>query len=102
MGIEVFHELDTDHSGDISWDELQNFFSDDRVQVYFEALGLSASDLERLWELLDQDSSGSVGLSEFLEGCVRFKGWARSIDMHFLTMRSKKMEQDIQKIGMYI
>lgn len=90
----LFEQMDADHSGSITLDEVQASFEDSRVQCYFQALGLDPEDLERLFMLLDDDKSGELNLDEFLSGCLRLKGQARSIDVHALIMQVKKLEAD--------
>merc|ERR1719217_1046594 len=74
--------MDQDESGTISLDELDRYFEDVRMKSYFQVLGIDPDDSERLFRLLDEDGSGEVGIDEFLDGCLRLKGDARSIDVH--------------------
>jgi len=78
----MFAEMDEDESGTISVDEITEFFEDDRMRFYFQVLGIDAADCGRLFKLLDEDGSGEVEIEEFLGGCLRLKGNARSIDVH--------------------
>lgn len=97
---EIFDDMDKDKSGTITLEELREYFEDVRVQTYFHVLGLDAYDTERLFKLLDDDRSGSVEVQEFLDGCLRLKGEARSIDMFSIISQLGDlvpMIQDIQK-----
>merc|ERR1712125_274061 len=88
---ELFIEMDTDESGTVCLAEVKEFFKDERVQSYFHALGLDTHDAERLFSLLDEDGSGELSLDEFLDGCLRLKGPARSIDVYTLMYESRKL-----------
>ena len=44
-----------------------------------------------LFTLLDVDDSNGVGVDEFVDGCFRLKGAARSIDVHMLLLQVEKM-----------
>merc|ERR1712139_92876 len=66
----------------ITIEEIQDHFSDIRVRTYFQVLGMDPDDIQRLFQLIDQDESGEVEVNEFLDGCLRLKGEARSIDLH--------------------
>ncbi|CAK0885387.1 unnamed protein product [Prorocentrum cordatum] len=80
----IFLEMDADSSGTVSKDEVNEFCNDDRVQYYLTALGLDVQDTEKLFDLLDEDNDGELELDEFLGGCLRLKGMARSIDVYSL------------------
>mmetsp|Transcript_5877 Transcript_5877/g.15762 ORF Transcript_5877/g.15762 Transcript_5877/m.15762 type:complete len:255 (-) Transcript_5877:101-865(-) len=99
----LFEEMDTDGSGTVNLDEVSSFFSDPRVQSYFQALGLDATDAQRLFTLLDEYDTGEVGVTEFLDGCLRLKGAARSIDVYALMWEHKKftrtMDQKFEELG---
>eukprot|EP00928_Gymnodinium_smaydae_P056390 TRINITY_DN39782_c0_g1_i1.p2 TRINITY_DN39782_c0_g1~~TRINITY_DN39782_c0_g1_i1.p2 ORF type:complete len:203 (+),score=45.23 TRINITY_DN39782_c0_g1_i1:1362-1970(+) len=88
---ELFSKMDADGSGTVSIDEVQELFEDERASSYFRALGLDTSDSTRLFGLMDEDGSGEVSVDEFLEGCLRLKGQARSIDVHALLLECKRI-----------
>mmetsp|Transcript_118861 Transcript_118861/g.222189 ORF Transcript_118861/g.222189 Transcript_118861/m.222189 type:complete len:91 (-) Transcript_118861:130-402(-) len=44
-----------------------------------------------LFKLLDIDGSGAVGIEEFVIGCMRLKGSAKSIDLATLMYENKRM-----------
>lgn len=77
---QLFSEMDEDHSGSITWEEFEEYMDDERIRSYFNALELDTSDNKRLFQMLDTDNTGKVSTSDFLEGCLRLKGFARSID----------------------
>merc|ERR1712048_611886 len=91
----LFAEMDDDGSGYVTLEEIQEYFEDPRVQSYFQALGLDTHDSERLFKLIDNDGSGDVSVDEFLEGCIRLKGLARSIDVHSLMSECKRLAHKI-------
>eukprot|EP00404_Azadinium_spinosum_P029503 CAMPEP_0180559590 /NCGR_PEP_ID=MMETSP1037_2-20121125/2378_1 /TAXON_ID=632150 /ORGANISM="Azadinium spinosum, Strain 3D9" /LENGTH=264 /DNA_ID=CAMNT_0022576073 /DNA_START=14 /DNA_END=808 /DNA_ORIENTATION=- len=90
---ELFNEIDHDRSGNLNWDEFETFFEDQRVQCYFKAIGIDASDVERLWRLLDMDMSGEIGIDEFLTGCLKFKGPAMSVDTYSIMQECKRLSK---------
>jgi hypothetical protein len=93
----LFEEMDTDGSGTVNLDEVSTFFEDPRVQSYFQALGLDATDAQRLFTLLDEYDTGEVDVSTFLDGCLRLKGVARSIDVYALMWEHKKFTRVVDK-----
>lgn len=95
---DIFEEMDTDGSGTLSLDEIKAFLNDLRVQSYFQALGLDTHDTERLFRLIDDDASGEVAVQEFLDGCLRLKGEARSIDVHAVMYDCKELMRVVEDV----
>lgn len=99
---ELFQEMDTEGTGSISLSTIQEFLEDARVESYFQALGLEPHDTERLFDHLDDDNSGEVSLDEFLQGCLRLRGQARSIDvysvMHDVRTLNGRVEELVEKL----
>jgi len=88
---EFFHEADKDSSGTLSWEEFENYLQDDKVKAYFQTLELDVSQAHVLFTLLDTDESNEVAIDEFVDGCLRLKGQARSIDVNMLLYEIEKM-----------
>jgi len=95
---EFFVEADLDKSGMLSWKELESHLKNPKVSAYFASLELDVSHAHRLFKLLDADCSGEVGLDEFLDGCMRLKGQAKSIDVNMLVYETEKMAQQISTL----
>jgi len=88
---DIFSEADKDADGSLSWEEFEDYLQDDRVAAYLGSLGLDSSIAKTLFVLLDVDDTNSVGIDEFVGGCLRLKGQARSIDVNMLLYNSEKM-----------
>jgi len=95
---EFFAEADKDMSGMLSWDEFEEHLKNPKVSAYFASLELDVSNAHRLFRLLDTDGSNEVGLDEFLDGCMRLKGQARSIDVNMLVYEIERMSRQISHI----
>merc|ERR1719238_1978852 len=91
-----------DGSGSITIEEIQEHFTDVRVRTYFQVLGMDPDDIERLFKLIDQDMSGEVEVQEFLDGCLRLKGEARSIDLHTVMYDCKAVLKELYVIVEYL
>jgi hypothetical protein len=94
----IFMEMDADGSGTVSKDEILGFVNDERVQYYLTALGLDVDDAERLFVLLDENRVGEIELDQFLAGCLRLKGSARSIDVCSLIHQSRQLCKRLEEI----
>merc|ERR1711948_104414 len=86
-----FQEADLDKSGTLSWEEFRSHLENQQVRAYFQTLDLDVSQAHVLFELLDADGSNQVTIDEFLDGCMRLKGQAKSIDLNMLLYMSKKV-----------
>jgi len=97
---EIFKAIDIDNSGAISLEEMESFLSDDtlKLQEYFEALELNASDTQTLFHLLDRDGSGEVDIDEFCDGCMRLGGNAKSFDINCMWYEIKRSHRDMLKL----
>lgn len=88
---ELFWSIDEDSSGCLTLEELNIMMLDPRVKTYFEVLGLAVTEISGLFTLLDVDKDGFVDLDEFLSGCLKLKGPARSIDLHAVMCDCKQL-----------
>lgn len=93
----MFEEADLDRSGELSWSELETYLEDERVQAYFNSLDLDPAAAKGLFKLLDTDGSGFVSCEEFVLGCARLKGGARSVDVATLLYENKKLMHQLSK-----
>mmetsp|Transcript_1783 Transcript_1783/g.3931 ORF Transcript_1783/g.3931 Transcript_1783/m.3931 type:complete len:618 (+) Transcript_1783:55-1908(+) len=99
---ELFGEMDGDCSGTVTWEEFEEYLEDERVQMYFHALQIDASDTQRLFKLIDTHGSGEVDIENFLQGCIRLKGQARSIDVHIVLDECKKLSKSVASIEVFL
>ena len=77
----LFHEIDTDERGVITFGMFEKKVHDEAVQTYFESLEIDVWDAWTFFKLLDLDSGGGIEVEEFLMGCLRLRGTARAVDM---------------------
>merc|ERR1712228_84108 len=79
-----FVQADADKSGQLSWVEFREHLEDNRVKAYFQTLDLDIRKAHTLFKLLDRNDNGEVGIEEFLDGCLRLKGQAKSLDINLV------------------
>jgi len=92
---ELFLEADADNTGRMCWNELKEYFKNERVVAYFTVHQLDVSDAYFIFKLLDTDGSGEIEIDEFAMGCMRLKGQAKTSDMLRIMQESAKINQQI-------
>merc|ERR1719428_216447 len=96
--VRMFEEADADGNGNVSWDEFTAHMEDDRVKAYFRVLDLNIDEAEQLFVLLDPHKNGEVSIDDFVKGCVRMKGGAKSVDIQTLLFYNKQILDDLGKM----
>merc|ERR1712125_148890 len=60
------------------------------MKQYFVAVDIDVHEAEGLFHLLDINDSGLVGIEEFIMGCMRLKGTAKSVDLATMLYEQKR------------
>jgi len=81
---QFFQTADLNKDGRLTWEEFEKHLNCKEVQAYFNAMELDVTRAQILFELLDKDGSNQITVDEFLDGCIRLKGQARSIDLNLM------------------
>mmetsp|Transcript_68482 Transcript_68482/g.125782 ORF Transcript_68482/g.125782 Transcript_68482/m.125782 type:complete len:228 (+) Transcript_68482:54-737(+) len=95
----LFKDMDIDNSGDITIREFEKHLNEDSMQAYFASLDLDTSDAWTLFKLLDTDEGNAIDVDEFIMGCLRLKGNAKSIDIAKMSCENKFM---MKKMGTFM
>lgn len=98
---DLFHEMDEDKSGTITYEEFHDCLSHERAKAYLDFLQLDAAEVKGLFMLLDLDENGQVGVEEFVLGCMRFKGTAKSIDAASMMYQTKRIAMKVNEFYAY-
>jgi voltage-gated sodium channel len=77
----IFKEADMDGSGTLSCAELSKHLQHPWVKAYFSGLDIDPSDAVIIFALIDKDGTDSVSIDEFVDGTMKLKGNAKSIDV---------------------
>merc|ERR1719214_43865 len=94
----MFHEADEDESQALTWNEFKEHLEDERVKAYFRTLELQVDEAQCLFRLLDQDGDQTVSVDEFITGCLKYKGIARSLDVAAVRFDQRRTHGMLQRI----
>eukprot|EP00930_Biecheleria_cincta_P097040 TRINITY_DN88785_c0_g1_i1.p1 TRINITY_DN88785_c0_g1~~TRINITY_DN88785_c0_g1_i1.p1 ORF type:complete len:587 (-),score=118.79 TRINITY_DN88785_c0_g1_i1:403-2163(-) len=83
---EIFRDADTDHSGELDLEELHAIIKKWEVRERLRMLQIPFSDLDALFELLDEENTGSVNIDMFFRACAKMRGQAKAVDLHQLNI----------------
>eukprot|EP00929_Paragymnodinium_shiwhaense_P118102 TRINITY_DN897_c0_g1_i1.p1 TRINITY_DN897_c0_g1~~TRINITY_DN897_c0_g1_i1.p1 ORF type:complete len:632 (-),score=110.65 TRINITY_DN897_c0_g1_i1:638-2416(-) len=82
--------------GALTVEAFEEYVNAKSVQEHFALLEIDTSDAFMLFQLIDEDASGTIDVEEFVDGCLRLKGTARSIDLAKLSKECKQTSQQFQ------
>eukprot|EP00929_Paragymnodinium_shiwhaense_P094209 TRINITY_DN54646_c0_g1_i1.p1 TRINITY_DN54646_c0_g1~~TRINITY_DN54646_c0_g1_i1.p1 ORF type:complete len:648 (-),score=116.55 TRINITY_DN54646_c0_g1_i1:536-2479(-) len=95
---QLFNIIDHDGKSVITYDELAKYLSDEQAAGFFAALDIDISDVWTLFKLLDEKESRIIDIDEFVGGCCRLKGEARSIDVALMSYEHKLFRRRVFKV----
>jgi len=94
----VFRSSDTDGSGFISEEEMDALLQDNELIALLNAIGIDSTEARGLFQLLDDDASGTVSIDEFVTGFLRLKGSAKAVDIVSLMYENRKTSKKLDKV----
>jgi len=94
---EIFSVADTSNDGMLSIDELHEILENPRARTWFQLLELEVHEIQALFNLID-NGDGCVTRQEFLQGVLRLKGQARSMDLITIIHENQRMFQACERI----
>eukprot|EP00747_Dinoflagellata_sp_TGD_P016764 gnl/TRDRNA2_/TRDRNA2_125349_c0_seq2.p1 gnl/TRDRNA2_/TRDRNA2_125349_c0~~gnl/TRDRNA2_/TRDRNA2_125349_c0_seq2.p1 ORF type:complete len:649 (-),score=122.47 gnl/TRDRNA2_/TRDRNA2_125349_c0_seq2:82-1905(-) len=96
----MIHEMDSDGDGQIGWDEFREVMEDPHVAPIMRAMGLDVKDAEQFYNvmLMTAHANGaSISIDEFVDGCMKMRGQATSIDLQLLLYQTKQIQDNTKK-----
>lgn len=94
----VFNLLDTTGDGVIEEEEFMELLNTPTMAYFMAQLELESTDFLSLFKLMDVDDSGEVTVEEFMEGCKRLKGTAKSVDLALVLAHTARMNSKLDNL----
>eukprot|EP00928_Gymnodinium_smaydae_P096273 TRINITY_DN8467_c1_g1_i1.p1 TRINITY_DN8467_c1_g1~~TRINITY_DN8467_c1_g1_i1.p1 ORF type:complete len:559 (+),score=58.06 TRINITY_DN8467_c1_g1_i1:53-1729(+) len=83
----LMNHADIDGDGNLSSDEWDIVMQDSGVKMWLSSMDLSVYDARLIFRLCDVSSDGYLSFDELVNGIARFKGPAKSIDLHAFVLQ---------------
>jgi len=98
----LFTNIMGDDHDRISWADLQRNLDTAEVKSFLKTLDISEEDVEQFFQVLITCGTSSVTVNDFIGGCMRIKGCARSIDMIALKSDDVKFKLQLGCFGVFV
>lgn len=95
---DVFTKLDASGEGVIFMDEFVEILNTPTMSHFMTKLELESTDLLSLFKLIDVDDTGHVSLEDFMAGCQRLKGPAKSVDLALLLAHTARLNCKVDNL----
>jgi hypothetical protein len=96
--MSIFDQFDLERDGLINVEEYEAVIKSDQGRIFLGVLGLSPTDTRIVFEALSRVQQ-KVPVKEFVQGCLRMKGGATSIDMHSVQFEIQNMHKLLQDMS---
>jgi voltage-gated sodium channel len=78
---DIFEAADEDGSGTLTLGEVQKAINKPEIYNKLKMIDFPVEDPRQIFQLLDYDNSCELSIDEFIAGCIRMKGSAKSKDL---------------------
>jgi len=90
--------IDSDGSGTISSDELQEHLADAAFDKYIRHLGIGGDDVLKIFRALQTDSDAEVKIEDLLRSFMRLRGPARHVDTEMLMFALGNLQDQVSEM----
>jgi len=95
---ELYEEMDSDNSGEVTRSEFLKFMSDPRMATFASSLNIEPVEMNQFFDVLSGRGKNPVDLETFVDGCIRLRGPARSMDVVDLILRQSSLAHEVTYI----
>lgn len=91
---DLYKNMDSDGSGEVSFDEFKLHMGDPLAAAFAESLDLEVTDLEQFFSVLSEHGEIAVDIEAFVVGCIKLRGLSKRMDMIDLMKSHKRMAEE--------
>ncbi|CAE7244991.1 scn4ab [Symbiodinium sp. CCMP2592] len=95
----IFREMDTENCNVVSLQEFEEAMSQQKMASFLQSMGISTEDVWTLFMIMDADRSGLIDLEEFVSGCMKLCGPAKSLQFAMMSYENKLTRQAIKHLN---
>jgi Ca2+-binding EF-hand superfamily protein len=95
---ELFKEADKSGDGLLDRDEFEQVLGHPEVRLYLQSLELDIHEEKALFQLID-DGDDNITYAEFINGVMRLKGQARSLDVVAMMRDLSKLRNEVSDLA---
>eukprot|EP00929_Paragymnodinium_shiwhaense_P060179 TRINITY_DN30080_c0_g2_i1.p1 TRINITY_DN30080_c0_g2~~TRINITY_DN30080_c0_g2_i1.p1 ORF type:complete len:698 (-),score=195.64 TRINITY_DN30080_c0_g2_i1:363-2456(-) len=93
--IQLFKKSALNENGELSWEVFQESLATPEVQQLFQTVNVDRSEAHGLFKLIDTEKAGAVGPDQLMNGWLRLRGPAKSLDMQLLIYEVEELHRDM-------
>jgi len=90
---EAVESMKVENTHMLSWEKVESQLQSPSMQFVFQSIDLDPSEASSLFRLLDPDNTGHIDAEDFVMGCLRVHGTAKSIDLTTLMCEVRWMRR---------
>lgn len=94
----LFDEADTSGDGRLDLEEFKSILDDYEVKIWLAAMDLDVSDVEELFQMLDDGQDGHLSAEELVRGVAKLRGAARAMDLRKIHQISSEVHGGIKQL----
>lgn len=94
----LFDEADTSGDGRLDLEEFKRILKDYEVKIWLAAMDLDVSDVEELFQMLDDGQDGRLSAEELVRGVAKLRGAARAMDLRKIHQISSGCHEGIKQL----
>lgn len=92
MAAKLFQSLETGNDRALDFDEFRKQLDEGKLKGYCAAVGISPDEAGELFRLLDKKGKGRLLVGDFVDGCLRLRGPARSLDLCSVALSLRELK----------
>lgn len=78
--------------------QVQEAMSAHKLSSFLQSMGIDTEDVMTLFQIIDSDGSGFIDVDEFVTGCMRLHGPAKSLDVAKMGFENQITKEAIKDV----